>query len=145
MDPRDLARDTSGTRAYADFLVELAGRVPTQIIPNISVLLCHLNGEVKYVLHACSLLCQKIRAVTPTTCCGWACLMAPYKLLLRVNLAVVLVLGVKIKATGKSNSVTALKLFLYTSQSTRQLVCHVCKFGVTNTQTPVMLCTRPCY
>ena len=49
MDPRDLARDTSGTRAYADFLVELAGRVPTQIIPNISVLLCHLNGEVKYM------------------------------------------------------------------------------------------------
>ena len=46
MDPRDLARDTSGTRAYADFLVELAARVPTQIIPNISVLLCHLNGEV---------------------------------------------------------------------------------------------------
>ena len=46
MDPRDLARDTSGTRAYADFLVELAGRVPMQIIPNISVLLCHLNGEV---------------------------------------------------------------------------------------------------
>lgn len=45
MDPRDLARDTSGTRAYADFLVELAGRVPAQIIPNISVLLCHLNGE----------------------------------------------------------------------------------------------------
>ncbi|KAJ7379614.1 meiotic chromosome condensation [Desmophyllum pertusum] len=45
MDPRDLTRDTSGTRAYADFLVELAGRVPTQIIPNISVLLCHLNGE----------------------------------------------------------------------------------------------------
>lgn len=46
MDPRDLARDTSGTRAYADFLVELSARVPTQIIPNISVLLCHLNGEV---------------------------------------------------------------------------------------------------
>ncbi|CAH3036153.1 unnamed protein product [Pocillopora meandrina] len=45
MDPRDLARDTSGTRAYADFLVELAGRVPSQIIPNISVLLCHLDGE----------------------------------------------------------------------------------------------------
>lgn len=47
MDPRDLARDTSGTRAYADFLVELAGRVPSQIIPNISVLLCHLDGEVQ--------------------------------------------------------------------------------------------------
>ena len=47
MDPRDLARDTSGTRAYADFLVELAGQVPSQIIPNISVLLCHLDGEVR--------------------------------------------------------------------------------------------------
>lgn len=46
MDPRDLNRDTSGTRAYADFLVELASRVPSQIIPSISVLLCHLNGEV---------------------------------------------------------------------------------------------------
>ena len=49
MDPRDLARDTSGTRAYSDFLIELAGRVPSQIIPNISVLLCHLNGEVRLV------------------------------------------------------------------------------------------------
>lgn len=65
MDPRDLARDTSGTRAYADFLVELAGLVPTQIIPNISVLLCHLNGEVKYECATCilSLLCQKLSAV----------------------------------------------------------------------------------
>ena len=70
MDPRDLARDTSGTRAYADFLVELAGRVPAQIIPNISVLLCHLNGEVRYVLHVYNLLCQKIRAVTLITCYG---------------------------------------------------------------------------
>ena len=50
MDPRDLSRDTSGTRAYADFLVELAGRVPSQIIPNISVLLCHLDGEVNLVI-----------------------------------------------------------------------------------------------
>ena len=50
MDPRDLARDTSGTRAYADFLVELAGRVPSQIIPNISVLLCHLDGEVSLII-----------------------------------------------------------------------------------------------
>ena len=61
MDPRDLARDTSGTRAYADFLVELAGRVPTQIIPNISVLLCHLNGEVKLVQHVYSLLCPRFK------------------------------------------------------------------------------------
>lgn len=50
MDPRDLSRDTSGTRAYADFLVELAGRVPSQIIPNISVLLCHLDGEVNLLI-----------------------------------------------------------------------------------------------
>ena len=51
MDPRDLNRDASGTRAYADFLVELAARVPSQIIPSISVLLCHLNGEVSYKEH----------------------------------------------------------------------------------------------
>ena len=57
MDPRDLARDSSGTKAYADFLVELASRVPTLIVPSISLLMCHLDGEVcriradfKYIL-----------------------------------------------------------------------------------------------
>ncbi|XP_033119867.1 condensin complex subunit 1-like isoform X2 [Anneissia japonica] len=45
MDPKDLARDNSGTRSYAAFLVELAERIPTIMLPSISVLLCHLDGE----------------------------------------------------------------------------------------------------
>ena len=77
MDPRDLTRDTSGTRAYADFLVELAGRVPTQIIPNISVLLCHLNGEV--ITNCASLNCLPCLTVSPSFClfvclCCWSVL-----------------------------------------------------------------------
>ena len=46
MDPQDLARDNSGTRAYATFLVEIAEKVPAVMLPSISVLLCHLDGEV---------------------------------------------------------------------------------------------------
>ncbi|XP_072035794.1 LOW QUALITY PROTEIN: condensin complex subunit 1-like [Amphiura filiformis] len=45
MDPQDLARDNSGTRAYAAFLVEVAEKIPAVILPSISVLLCHLDGE----------------------------------------------------------------------------------------------------
>ncbi|EDO34797.1 predicted protein, partial [Nematostella vectensis] len=45
MDPKDLARDTSGTRAYADFIVDLASRVPTLVLQSISMLMCHLDGE----------------------------------------------------------------------------------------------------
>lgn len=46
MDMKDLARDTSGTRAYATFLVELAERIPAIMLPSISVLLGLLDGEV---------------------------------------------------------------------------------------------------
>ncbi|XP_071110071.1 condensin complex subunit 1-like [Haliotis cracherodii] len=45
IDSQDLSRDTSGTRAYSLFLVELAERVPAVMLPNISVLLCHLDGD----------------------------------------------------------------------------------------------------
>ncbi|XP_013415078.1 condensin complex subunit 1-like isoform X2 [Lingula anatina] len=45
MDPRDLARDNSGTRAYAAFMVELAERIPEVMLPNISVLIPLLDGE----------------------------------------------------------------------------------------------------
>ncbi|XP_077998535.1 condensin complex subunit 1-like [Glandiceps talaboti] len=45
MDPKDLARDNSGTKAYAAFLVELSERIPAAMLPNISVLLCHLDEE----------------------------------------------------------------------------------------------------
>jgi len=47
MDPKELARDTSGTRAYAMFLVELAQYVPEVMLPNISVLMVLLDGEVR--------------------------------------------------------------------------------------------------
>ncbi|CAB4041456.1 condensin complex subunit 1-like, partial [Paramuricea clavata] len=45
IDPKDLERDASGTRCYSDFLVELASRIPEHILPNISLLLCHLDTE----------------------------------------------------------------------------------------------------
>ncbi|XP_022111340.1 condensin complex subunit 1-like isoform X2 [Acanthaster planci] len=45
LDPRDLARDNSGTRSYAAFLVELAEKIPGLMLPSISLLLCHLDGE----------------------------------------------------------------------------------------------------
>ena len=43
---KDLSRDTSGTRAYSAFLVELAEKVPAVMMPSISVLLALLDGEV---------------------------------------------------------------------------------------------------
>lgn len=46
MDPRDATHDTSGAKAYSQFLVELAEKVPTAMLPNISVVLTHLDGEV---------------------------------------------------------------------------------------------------
>jgi len=46
MDTKDLSRDSSGTRAYASFLLELARCVPAVMLPSISVLLVLLDGEV---------------------------------------------------------------------------------------------------
>ncbi|XP_071805504.1 condensin complex subunit 1-like [Asterias amurensis] len=45
LDPYDLARDNSGTRSYAAFLVELSEKIPSLMLPSISLLLCHLDGE----------------------------------------------------------------------------------------------------
>ena len=44
-DPRDLAVDSSGTRSYAAFLVELSHLIPDSVLQCVSVLLPHLNGE----------------------------------------------------------------------------------------------------
>lgn len=44
-DPRDLALDTSGTRCFAAFLVEVAQSIPEAVLPTVSVLLPHLGGE----------------------------------------------------------------------------------------------------
>ena len=46
MDSADLSRDTSGTRSFSQFVVELADRQPSLVLPNISLLLCHLDGDV---------------------------------------------------------------------------------------------------
>lgn len=44
-DPRDLANDSSGTRSFASFLVELCHLSPDCVLLCVSVLLPHLNGE----------------------------------------------------------------------------------------------------
>ncbi|KAJ8021490.1 Condensin complex subunit 1 [Holothuria leucospilota] len=45
MDQQDLARDNSGTRGYAGFISELSDLIPDAILPSISLLLIHLDGE----------------------------------------------------------------------------------------------------
>lgn len=45
MDPKDIARDSSGTRCVASFLVEVAEKIPLVMLPSISVLMCHLDEE----------------------------------------------------------------------------------------------------
>jgi condensin complex subunit 1 len=45
LDTRELSRDTSGTRAFSQFLVEIAERVPEHLQPCISLLQLHLDGE----------------------------------------------------------------------------------------------------
>lgn len=42
----ELAREGSGVKAFASFLSELGALVPELMIPNISVLITHLEGEV---------------------------------------------------------------------------------------------------
>lgn len=42
----ELAREGSGVKAFALFLSELGTLVPESMIPNISVLITHLEGEV---------------------------------------------------------------------------------------------------
>ena len=47
MDSRDLNKDTSGTRAFATFLLELVEKIPELMLPSISVLVGLLDGEVR--------------------------------------------------------------------------------------------------
>ena len=56
MDTKELSRDSSGTRAYAAFLLELSRCVPAVMLPSISVLLVLLDGEVSSC-RACSFSC----------------------------------------------------------------------------------------
>lgn len=67
-DPRELARDTNGTRNMAGFLQELGDRIPSAILKSggISVLLPHLNGESYPLRNAIlslltSIICEMVR------------------------------------------------------------------------------------
>ena len=46
MDSKDLTKDTSGTRAFATFMIDLAEKIPELMLPSISVILGLLDGEV---------------------------------------------------------------------------------------------------
>lgn len=52
----ELAREGSGVKAFASFLSELGTLVPELMIPNISVLITHLEGEVLHTLNVFLLL-----------------------------------------------------------------------------------------
>jgi len=54
IDTKELARDTSGTRSYSLFLVDLAERLPEYMKPSISLLTTHLDGE-SYSMRKCVL------------------------------------------------------------------------------------------
>ncbi|KAK2183431.1 hypothetical protein NP493_312g03022 [Ridgeia piscesae] len=54
IDAQDLARDTSGTRAYSVFLMELAERIPALMLPNMCVLATLLDEE-PYTMRNCVL------------------------------------------------------------------------------------------
>ena len=54
IDSRELARDTSGTRSYSLFLVELAERLPENMKPSLAILSVHLDGE-SYTMRKCVL------------------------------------------------------------------------------------------
>merc|ERR1712223_292510 len=45
LDSRELSRDTSGTRAFSQFLVEMSERVPDHLQPCLSLLQIHLDGD----------------------------------------------------------------------------------------------------
>ncbi len=54
MDPKDLARDSSGTKSYATFLVEVSEKIPAVMMSNITVILGLLDGE-SYSMRNCVL------------------------------------------------------------------------------------------
>lgn len=45
--PQDLAHDASVIKGYAVFITELAEQIPALVLSNMSVLLRHLDGEVR--------------------------------------------------------------------------------------------------
>ena len=45
VDVKEMSRDTSGTRAFSQFLIEVAERLPEQLQPCLVLLMKHLDGE----------------------------------------------------------------------------------------------------
>ena len=49
LDSRELSRDTSGTRAFSQFLVEMSERVPDHLQPCLSLLQVNLLTQKRYM------------------------------------------------------------------------------------------------
>jgi condensin complex subunit 1 len=47
---KDVAQDSSGAKNVSAFIVEVAERLPKLMLPSISLLLVHLDGEVRLQL-----------------------------------------------------------------------------------------------
>lgn len=43
--------DSSGTKNYGSFIIELSQALPKDIIPSVENLIVHLEGEVRYTLN----------------------------------------------------------------------------------------------
>jgi len=54
VDGKELARDTGGTNNYAKFLVEMTEKLPKNVLPCVSLLMVHLDGE-SYSMRKCVL------------------------------------------------------------------------------------------
>lgn len=67
----ELVREGSGVKAFSSFLSELSSLVPELIIPNISVLITHLDGEVRPNTHVATVtsvtIIVKMVPVCPAT------------------------------------------------------------------------------
>ncbi|XP_047186554.1 condensin complex subunit 1 isoform X3 [Scophthalmus maximus] len=63
----ELAREGSGVKAFASFISELGGLVPELMIPNISVLITHLEGESHTMRVA---VCEVLGEILVRVLCG---------------------------------------------------------------------------
>ncbi|XP_035018477.2 condensin complex subunit 1 isoform X3 [Hippoglossus stenolepis] len=63
----ELAREGSGVKAFSSFLSELSGLVPELMIPNISVLITHLEGESHTMRVA---VCEVLGDILVRVLCG---------------------------------------------------------------------------
>lgn len=80
-DPRDLSLDTSGTKNFAAFLVEMTQCVPNAVHPVVTSLLPHMQGEVGVVLLCCVIVlycavgfvfCLVVLCCVVVQCCTFA-------------------------------------------------------------------------